>query len=448
MLFLAVDIGSSYIKSALLETSSMVITEVVKIPSPQRLPNANPYAYEVDAAVLYQTFEAVITPYLDRHKSISGLLLSTQMHGCVVSTEGSDIYISWQDTMCLTEDPGTGNRYLDQLRSLFPPEDYADSGIPIKPASAFCNLYARNRSRPFPQDTPLFTLGSYVIYRMTGENICHITNAAPVGMVNLHEGKWRHDLWARAGLDIFIMPEITADFRPCGMFAYKGRRLMVFPDIGDQQAAMLGMGVQKGEVAINIGTAGQIIRVSDTFTVADHEIRPYLPGLYLEVISRLPSGRNFDMVVDFIAEIGRKIFYCTPQKKEIWQKLYREFSLDNAEGLEADIAFYDQPDRLADGSIRHINNSNLTLRNLMSAFLHDLGRVYARYLKVLCMDVKPERLLFCGGAVSNNPMIMYAVGEATGIPTELFQGGDEVLTGLLKIADFYCKPKRRFRSDR
>ena len=436
MHFLAVDIGSSYIKSALLETGSMTITEVVKIPSPQRLPNANPYAYEVDAAVLYQTFEAVITPYLDRHKSISGLLLSTQMHGCVVSTGGRDIYISWQDTMCLAEDPGTGNRYLDRLRSLFRPEDYADSGIPIKPASAFCNLYARNRSVPFPQDTPLFTLGSYVIYRMTGKNICHITNAAPMGMVNLRERKWRYDLWDRAGLNMFIMPEITTDFKPCSTFLYKGRNLAVFPDIGDQQAAMLGMGVQKGDVAVNIGTAGQIIRISDVFTVADYEIRPFLPGLFLEVISRMPSGRNFDVVVNFISEIGQEIFHCTPEKKEIWENLYREFSLDNAEGLEADISFYDQPDRLADGSIRHINNNNLTLRNLMSALLCDLGMVYAHYLNVLCKDEKPERLLFCGGAVANNPMIMSAVGKATGIPTKLFKG-DEVMTGLLKISDSY-----------
>ncbi len=439
MLFLAVDIGSSYIKSALLDTDSMAITEVKKISSPRRLPNTNPYAYEVDAAALYQTIEEIITQYLDRYQSVSGVLMSTQMHGCVISTGCHDIYISWQDTMCLTENPETGKRYIDQLRSLFRSEDFEDTGIPIKPASAFCNLYARNQSISFPQDTLLFTLGSYVIYQMTGRNICHITNAAPIGMVNLEEGKWRYDLWNRAGLDMFIMPEITTDFKPCGAFSYKGRNLIVFPDIGDQQAAMLGMGVQKGDVAINIGTAGQIIRVSDAFTIADYEIRPFLPGLYLEVISKMPSGRNFDVIVHFISEIGQKIFHCNLKKEEIWQNLCREFSLDSAEGLKADISFYDQPGKMPDGSIRHINNNNLTLRNLMSALLCDLGKVYAHYLNVLCKDEKPERLLFCGGSVSNNPIIMNVVGKATGVPTELSGRGDEVWTGLLKIADFYFR---------
>ena len=75
----------------------------------------------------------------------------------------------------------------------------------------------------------------------------------------------------------------------------------------------------------------------------------------------------------------------------------------------------------------------------MSALLCDLGKVYAHYLNVLCKDEKPERLLFCGGSVSNNPIIMTVVGKATGVPMELSGRGDEVWTGLLKIADFYFR---------
>ena len=50
------------------------------------------------------------------------------------------------------------------------------------------------------------------------------------------------------------------------------------------------------------------------------------------------------------------------------------------------------------------------------------------------VDQKAERMVFCGGAIRNNPMIQHAIERAVGLKGYLFGSGDEVHEGLMKLA--------------
>jgi sugar (pentulose or hexulose) kinase len=56
-----------------------------------------------------------------------------------------------------------------------------------------------------------------VIEKLTGNHVCHITNAAPMGFVNLQKKAWDMDILRRAGLDFLKLPELIPDIRCCGL---------------------------------------------------------------------------------------------------------------------------------------------------------------------------------------------------------------------------------------
>ena len=101
-----------------------------------------------------------------------------------------------------------------------------------------------------------------------------------------------------------------------------------------------------------------------------------------------------------------------------------------------DTSFYETPEHLADGKIEHINRANLTLDNLFGAAYADLGRAYAHYIGMMeeAVEQRVKRMVFCGGAIRNNPMIQQALERAVGLEGHLFGSGDEVHEGMMRLA--------------
>ena len=201
-------------------------------------------------------------------------------------------------------------------------------------------------------------------------------------------------------------------------------------------------------VAVNMATAGQVCMVHKASSIGRgdpryYEIRPHFDGLYCHTISRMPSGRNMEVLVDLIAEIGEKIYGQKATSAEIWKKLGETGSAQSTQGLSVDVSFYETPEQLADGGISHIDRANLTLENLFGAAYADLGRKYAHYIRMMeeAVGQKATRMVFCGGAVRNNPMIRRALENEVGLEGLLFGSGDEVHEGMMRLAKSIEKAK-------
>lgn len=439
MHYIAIDIGSSYIKSIAIEMATGCVSREHRVPTPGRNHNSNPRAFEIDAEEIFKVVLHMISSFCEDLGDVEGLLFSTQMHGCVISdtSYGNDTYISWQDTRCLDLMPGNSFSYMEHLRMLFPSNTMQNTGVEIKPALALCNLYTllMTHQLKISEKTEIFTLGSYLIFKLTGNNICHITNAAPMGFVNLLQKEWRYDILDKAGLGGVKLPKITADFSLCGTTFIHNCELKVYPDFGDQQISVLGCGASVSDIVANIATAAQVIQVTTEFVPGQYEVRPYFENLYCNVISRMPAGRNLDVFIEFIREIGESIFDCSLEKEVLWKRVQNHFSLADPEGLEVDISTYELPDKLADGAIRHINHFNLTLRNLLSAILRDIGRLYAHYIQKLIGPMKFHgKLIFSGGTAFGIPALIKAIEKETGLHAESMKEQNEVYTGMIRAA--------------
>ena len=445
MVYIAIDIGSTYIKSSLLDPKTGEISCRNRAAVSQKISLENPLRFEVEMGSIMDSVMEILAGYTTTRKDIAGLLLSTQQHGFVYSDPAfpGDKYISWQDARCLEPVDESGETVLSLLQKRISVEMMKPTGVYLKPALGACNLYAliRERGGKVTPGAKLYTLGSYIIEKLTGNNVCHITNAAPVGLADIYNGCWYQALIDELGFGGIEFPTLATDLSVCGWYEVDGQRIAVYPDTGDVQTCIHGGGAVEGDIAVNMATAGQVCMVHRTASIGRgdpryYEIRPHFDGLYCHVISRMPSGRNMEVLVELLSDIGDKVFGQKMSVAEIWKKLGSCGSVQDTQGLVVDTSFYETPEHLADGSIMHINRANLTLENLFGAAYADLGRAYAHYIRMMeeAVSQKAARLVFCGGAVRNNPMIQRALERAVGLEGHLFGTGDEVHEGMMRLA--------------
>lgn len=438
MKFITVDIGSTFIKAGVFDVLLKRQLEQKKYHTPARKDHPDGAYYENDAEEFVQIVKRLIHDCCSRYPDAAGLLCSTQQHGCVICHPElpGDTYISWQDTRCLKIRPESGKSYLQELRELFTREDMRANGVYIKPALALCNLYALFDGQKLKRnvETRVYTLGAYIIEKLTGNNICHITNAAPMGFADVLDNTWRYDMLERIGLGFFRLPAITSRMECCGYYEDGAVRLAVFPDVGDVQTCVYGTSAAAGDLVINIGTSGQLIYVTDEYIPGEYEIRPFYDNNFCNVISSMPGGRNFDVQIDYIRDIGEKIFGVRLERGEIWDRIGHMKKDRDAGGLAVDCGFYELPDRLADGSIRHINHENLKLSNVMWATAVDFGKKYKKYADYLWgQDRKKGTVYFAGGALLKNQELQEAIRQELGVGKVVCAPEDEVFKGMERL---------------
>lgn len=426
-MYLCMDIGSTYIKFAVIDTSYGVLKHC-RVPSPER--EGTGHVFEVSSSAYLNIMLDKLDKTLDEGYDIRSLLISTQMHGFVLK----DRYISWQDTECLDVDHNEGITYLDKLRAMIPEDLLSKSGVHLKPSLGMCNLYARvSKSEVKADDQEIYTLGSWLISQLTGNNICHISNAAPLGLVDLASKNWNEDLIALLGLTGFRLPAIAEDdYIPCGYFERKGKRMTVYPDYGDQQVSVLGTSPTSQDVIVNVATAAQIISISEHPIDVGCENRPYFDGKYLNVITNLPSGRNLQLIIGFIKQAVLQVTGREVTEAEIWETINADVP---AEGLKVDPRFFLDQGCEDGGTISCIRSDNFSPDTMLSSTLSAMAEIYGMALRSLKPDEQTHHLICIGGVVRKNRSLVSRLELLTGKPCVIPDLEDESLNGFIKIIE-------------
>ncbi len=476
--YIGIDIGSSFIKAAFLDVKKFEISEIVKIEAPDFIfkDKDNCRMKEIDADKVFVIVKGIIDDYVSKHNAvkdgtdkkegtaggtegtqgtegIEGILFSTQMHGFILTggdgnRDPATNYITWQDerSLCIIDD--TGETYLQRLESLLDSEDFRKSGTRLKPSLAISNLchWTYNNRNRADENLIFCTLGDYVIMKLTGgEPMCHLTNAASTGMVDLTTGSWNADVINKLGFGNIRFPQIVTENTVCGIYnapgdasvKVKGRGIPVYPAVGDHQAAMSGAFLRPGrDLAINIGTGSQLCMVSENLVFGSYETRPFFDGAYLKAITHIPAGRSLNVLVDFIKDIGIKIFDLQPDEKAIWQKIDSYISGDTGEtDLDVNISFFKTSALPCGGHIGNINEKNLKVDGLFYAAMKNMaGNFYALHKLILADGGKPEKIICAGGLVRKSPVLLKMIEEAFGLPVSLTPYTEDTLTGLMRLA--------------
>ncbi|MEH7248160.1 FGGY family carbohydrate kinase [Neobacillus niacini] len=432
---LGIDIGSSFIKAAVFSSQQTRMLWKVAIPAQEKMPNANPHIFELDANQLFETIKGLVNEAAACYP-IEGLLLSTQMHGFVYRTpDRPDVYVSWQDARCTDVMPGTNQTWLDYLKSIISSEDIEPGGVPLKPSLALSNLFVMIHSgQKIAENGELFTLGSYINTRLGGSNRCHLSNAGPLGLVDVPSRDWNWKLIKKLGFERIVFPDLAQhDFQSCGQLEINGHQVQLYPDFGDQQVSVLGAMAEASNVVINIATAGQISCYASEFRPGEYEIRPYFEDTFINTISNMPAGRNLAVLTDFLEECALVLCGERLSTQEVWDKINRQFQ-NEKRGLKADILIYPTSGKFDGGGIAGIMPDNLTINGLFTAAYEHTASIYEEAIGQLLKGERPVGLTFSGGVSWKNPVLIDMVAKRMGLPYKKSVLPNEAFNGLFRLS--------------
>lgn len=255
--FIGIDQGSSSTKALVVGTEGQIVFQARKNLQP---PFREGLRIEQDPLEILTTAQDVLKESVQAAKSsgleILGIGLSCQRSSCMIWNEetGEPLspLLSWRDT-----------RGADLVESLAKSENiiFETTGLPLTPyysASKF--RWLKDNLPASRQDTTIFgTLSSFLVQRLTVEKKAAIdhTNAARTQLMNIRTIDWDPELMKLFGLEGIRLPMIRPTAHRFGMVQMPAGAAPLLACIGDQQSAMLGLGVmEKGDGGINYGTGG------------------------------------------------------------------------------------------------------------------------------------------------------------------------------------------------
>jgi sugar (pentulose or hexulose) kinase len=385
--------------------------------------------YELDADAYFRQVQLCLATALHAEPSVSALVLTTQMHGFVLTDTAMRVrshYVSWQDRASLTRG-SDGMTAMEALQRLLPSDALAGHGVPLKPNLALCNLYARIREGlAIEPDTLLHTLGGYMLARLGGPHLCHDTNAAPLGVYNVAQQIMNSDLsHAILGRSI-ILPEAVSSFEPVAKCVIEGHTMSLYPDVGDHQACVLGaLEGQPNRLCVNVGTAGLMNMVAAAFTYGPYETRPFFGGSFLPTVSGLPGGRHLDVLFQFVRRFLDR-FGATVPDDAIWSSLMY---------CDANPTLTIRGDIFTGGGDISGIGPTVSLDDVIASTYLAIGKAYAQAARV----IKPVdgsysmNVVFLGGAAEKNAALRRHIQQQLGMP-HASVSRDSVLLGALELA--------------
>lgn len=391
-MYIGIDFGSSFLKFACIRASGEV-DYTRRIPTIRA--ELEPYRAEYCLPIMIEAIRTYIDEVIVSGEAVEGILISTQMHGYVLrSAAGDSRYISWQDE--LATQPWAGSTSFAQLQQLGAAQGLCCSGLPLKPELALCSLYARVcRGEQTVSGSELFTLGSYLIAQLCGKNVTHITNAAPTGLYDLQAGRWNTPLLESVGFGGLRLPTVCREIRPCGTY----RGIPIYPDVGDQQASLLGAGLRPGQINVNLGTASQVAMLCDDYDMLSErggeELRPFFWGKYLRTVSKLSGGRSLQVIVDFLRSTAAFVLGQDVEDAALWQRI-AGVAPDDRAGLQVSTGFF-STQLFPGGTISEINAYNFTPENLIRGAFTDLAAQFGRVIARLDPNHQAAEILLSGG---------------------------------------------------
>ncbi len=427
MRYVALDIGSSFVKCALVDTEHLRVADVSSVPALS--PRTDLHGrYELDADAFFAQAKALIDEALLLAPDANGILISAQMHGCaIVDAQHRPLtgLITWQDTMGL-EKIGASGSYVDLLAEhLADYEDHEDY-VHVGRKLAVGNLFARvSQGLALPAGSCFCTTGGYVTYLLTGAHACHASQAASTGCATARADRWFVPAIAAAQLSSLWFPRIIAGFEPVGTYRFRGREYPIFPDVGDHQASALGSLAREEEDAqVNIGTGGMVGRIVTGFSRGNgFETRPLVDGLSIHTITGLPGGRHLQIVLSFLQETVKDLSGILLEEATLWRWASSLKAVPDAVQVRPD--FF-----VGEGVIASIGPKNLRPDALMVGAYRAVAVACAKALGLLG---RAEQLVYSGGAVRKNAALRTAIEAECGLPGARFGAGG-AMEGLLRLA--------------
>ena len=309
-MYLGMDIGTSGVKAVLVNVAGAILTTAVSelaLSHPAPLwSEQDPDAW-VEAAI--RAVDQLAATHSRETAEVRGIGLAGQMHGAtLLDAAGRPLRpaILWND--------GRSHAECAELERRCP-SLHAIAGNLAMPGFTAPKLLwvARHEPEVFAKLAKVLLPKAYVRYRLTGELVEDMSDAAGTLWLDVGRRGWSETLLQATGLDLHHMPrlvegsEVSAVLSPD--FAQRwgmAPGVVVAGGAGDNAASAIGLGaIAPGDAFLSLGTSGVLFRVTDRFAPAPrsavHAFCHALPHLWHQMGVMLSAAASLGWLARILA---------------------------------------------------------------------------------------------------------------------------------------------------
>jgi len=431
---LGIDIGSTSVKGAVLDLAAGAVHPPVSRPFPAPKRGIPSGWLEIDPSEICATVDEVLSILMEQSPEAKRVYFAGQMGGLILLNERArpvTNYLSWRDQRTL-ESNGSEGSLFEQLHATWERTgELIHLGRELQPGSTTSLLAWLAARGELPSNVIPACVADFAIAQLAGRPIpMHATQA--IGLLDLARDEWHRPALASIGLGAVRLPVLSLTEDCVGTATLAGRRFELFGSYGDQQSALRGANLQRGELSLNISTGSQVSRRTPTFRPGAYQSRKYFFGDYLDTVTHIPAGRSLNVIVDLLTELARAegVALAAP-----WKTIQRRVEEVSETDLQVDLAFFRSP--VGDhGSIDRITTDNLHVGALFLAAYRSLAENYAR-LAERFSETDWQAVVLSGGMTKNAPRLRWLIEQRFSACIRESRD-EETLLGLLDIARATC----------
>jgi xylulokinase len=308
--YLGMDIGTSGVKAVLVNEAGAILAVAaceLALSHPAPLwSEQDPDAW-VEATI--RAVDHLAATHPREIAEVRGIGLSGQMHGAtLLGADGRPLRpaILWND--------GRSHAECAELEQRCP-SLHAIAGNLAMPGFTAPKLLwvARHEPEVFAKVAKVLLPKAYVRYRLTGEMVEDMSDAAGTLWLDVGRRRWSETVLQATGLDLHHMPrlvegsEVSAVLAP--EFALRwgmAPGVVVAGGAGDNAASAIGLGaIAPGDAFLSLGTSGVLFRVTDRFAPAPrsavHAFCHALPGLWHQMGVMLSAAASLSWLARILA---------------------------------------------------------------------------------------------------------------------------------------------------
>ena len=437
MSFIGIDLGTSYIKGAVLNLETRKLHHVQRTPFPPQLESTVPLACEFDPREILATVRMLIAEMAPHAPDCEGIVMCSQMHGMVLMNgrgETMSNCVTWRDQRVVAPHPSGAGSYYQVLTGRVDPKHVEQLGNELDPGRPICYLFwFAEQGRIEPGLVPV-SLPDFVLSVLCGSAPgVEITNAGAYGALNLETLNWHQEVIEELGLDNLQWPALRKPGEVVGHLAVQGRRVPCYTPVGDYQCALVGALFGAEEVSLNVATGSQVSRMTPELTLGDYQTRPFFAGRFLNTFTYPPGGRALNVIVDLLCHLARSQGL---DLKDPWEAIARAAEGVADTDLEVDLNFFPSP-RGDRGRIANIRGDNLTSGTCSGPH----SRTWPIPSLIVRSGLSPEKswknLLFSGGVACKLEILRRVIQQRFAASYRITPFEEDTLFGLLILASVF-----------
>lgn len=398
MSFVGIDIGTSFIKGAVLDADALSMSHIRRVPFPEPLSGLPPLYREFDPHAVLSAVDHLLADLLPHAANCEGLVMCSQMHGLVFTTERGEPrsnLTTWQDQRVLLPHPSGQGTYLDVMRQRLDPGKLQQLGNELRPGQPLGLLFWLAEQGQLPDTGAIpASLPDFVLANLCGSTpVTEVTNAMAHGALNLETLEWHQEILSLLGVHGLCWPAVRRHGEVVGRLRVGSRTVPCYTPVGDYQCAIVGASLACGELSLNISTGSQVSLLRPRLEFGAYQTRPFFDGRFLATITHIPAGRALNALVQLLSELAetQELSLADP-----WPYIVRQAAKVGKTEMRVNLAFFDSS--CGDhGDITHIREAELTVGHLFRAAFQNMADSYYDCALQLSPSQAWRNLVFSGG---------------------------------------------------